>query len=44
MRDSVRSEFTPSYKYNAWVKEKSSGATPMISEDDKELWEEELKK
>lgn len=41
-RDSVRSEFTPSYKYNSWNKDyKSSGATPMVDEEEKEMWEEE---
>lgn len=41
-RDSVRSEFTPSYKYNSWNKEfKSSGVTPSIYGEEKELWEEE---
>lgn len=41
-RDSVRSEFTPSYKYNSWNKEyKNSGATPVIDGEEKEMWEEE---
>jgi len=41
-RDSVRSEFTPSYKYNPWNRDyKSSGATPMVDREEKELWEEE---
>ncbi|XP_012275192.1 pre-mRNA-splicing factor ATP-dependent RNA helicase PRP16 [Orussus abietinus] len=41
-RDSIRSEFTPSYKYNPWHKEhKPSGTTPQIDGEDKELWEEE---
>lgn len=41
-RDSIRSEFTPSYKYNSWNKDfKSSGATPMVDGEEKELWEEE---
>ncbi|KAK0086647.1 hypothetical protein PV325_002823 [Microctonus aethiopoides] len=42
---SARSEFTPSYKYNSWNKErKASGATPLIDGEDKELWEEEQKR
>ncbi|KOC69165.1 Pre-mRNA-splicing factor ATP-dependent RNA helicase PRP16 [Habropoda laboriosa] len=41
-RDSIRSEFTPSYKYNSWNKDrKASGATPSIDGEEKELWEEE---
>lgn len=41
-RDSIRSEFTPSYKYNSWNRErKASGATPSIEGEEKELWEEE---
>lgn len=41
-RDSVRSEFTPSYKYNPWNKDfKNSGATPLIDGEEKEMWEEE---
>ncbi|KOX67360.1 Pre-mRNA-splicing factor ATP-dependent RNA helicase PRP16 [Melipona quadrifasciata] len=41
-RDSIRSEFTPSYKYNSWNRDrKASGATPSIDGEEKELWEEE---
>nr|XP_003705537.1 PREDICTED: pre-mRNA-splicing factor ATP-dependent RNA helicase PRP16 [Megachile rotundata]XP_012145903.1 PREDICTED: pre-mRNA-splicing factor ATP-dependent RNA helicase PRP16 [Megachile rotundata]XP_012145904.1 PREDICTED: pre-mRNA-splicing factor ATP-dependent RNA helicase PRP16 [Megachile rotundata]XP_012145905.1 PREDICTED: pre-mRNA-splicing factor ATP-dependent RNA helicase PRP16 [Megachile rotundata]XP_012145906.1 PREDICTED: pre-mRNA-splicing factor ATP-dependent RNA helicase PRP16 [Megach len=41
-RESIRSEFTPSYKYNSWNKDrKASGATPIIDGEEKELWEEE---
>lgn len=44
-RDSVRSEFTPSYKYNAWIKDrKNSGATPLIDDEEKELWEQEQRR
>ncbi|KAJ8681587.1 hypothetical protein QAD02_017379 [Eretmocerus hayati] len=44
-RDSVRSEFTPSYKYNAWVKERrASGATPLLDSEERELWEQEQKR
>ncbi|XP_043462305.1 pre-mRNA-splicing factor ATP-dependent RNA helicase PRP16 [Leptopilina heterotoma] len=43
--NSVRSEFTPSYKYNAWSKDKKhSGATPKVEDEDKEYWEEEQKR
>ncbi|XP_034946203.1 pre-mRNA-splicing factor ATP-dependent RNA helicase PRP16 [Chelonus insularis] len=38
---SVRSEFTPSYKYNSWNKERKAGITPMIAGEDPEYWEEE---
>lgn len=42
---SARSEFTPSYKYNSWNKDrKASGATPSINGDEKEIWEEEQRK
>lgn len=42
---SIRSEFTPSYKYNSWAKErKTTGATPMMDEEEKELWEQEQKR
>ncbi|KAH0561871.1 pre-mRNA-splicing factor ATP-dependent RNA helicase PRP16 [Cotesia glomerata] len=42
---SVRSEFTPSYKYNSWNKDrKSSGATPKPEIEDSEYWEEEQKR
>lgn len=41
-KDTVRSEFTPSYKYNSWNKErKASGATPAVTGEERELWEEE---
>ncbi|XP_015111383.1 pre-mRNA-splicing factor ATP-dependent RNA helicase PRP16 [Diachasma alloeum] len=41
-RDSMRSEFTPSYKYNPWNKDrKPSGGTPLVEGEDAELWEEE---
>ncbi|XP_014205255.1 pre-mRNA-splicing factor ATP-dependent RNA helicase PRP16 [Copidosoma floridanum] len=42
---SIRSEFTPSYKFNSWAKErKTSGATPMIDGEERELWEQEQKR
>lgn len=44
-KDSIRSEWTPSYKFNSWNKErKASGATPMTDGEEKELWEEEQKR
>ncbi|XP_001605450.1 pre-mRNA-splicing factor ATP-dependent RNA helicase PRP16 [Nasonia vitripennis] len=44
-RDSIRSEFTPSYKYNAWVKDrKNSGATPLVDDEERELWEKEQRR
>ncbi|KAL7305956.1 hypothetical protein TKK_0001429 [Trichogramma kaykai] len=45
VRDSVRSEFTPSYKYNSWERErKKSGATPLIEQEDRDAWEQEQKR
>ncbi|XP_015519116.1 pre-mRNA-splicing factor ATP-dependent RNA helicase PRP16 isoform X1 [Neodiprion pinetum] len=44
-KDSVRSEWTPSYKYNSWIKErKASGATPMTDGEEREMWEEEQRR
>jgi hypothetical protein len=45
MRDSIRSEFTPSYKYNPWVKDrKTTGATPLVDNEERELWEQEQRR
>ncbi|XP_043272192.1 pre-mRNA-splicing factor ATP-dependent RNA helicase PRP16 [Venturia canescens] len=45
-RESARSEFTPSYKYNPWHRDHrgGSGATPMIDGEEKALWEEEQRR
>lgn len=44
-RDSIRSEFTPSYKFNAWVKDRrNTGATPLTNEEEKEAWELEQRR
>ena len=43
---SVRSEFTPSYKYNSWNKEhgRGSGATPAMDGEERAAWEEEQRR